>query len=82
MKKFQRLLVLLLALCMVTSFASAAGIAEVSETQTSDSADTQDVTVYEPADTVLSASGSTEKTEIPDRMTWTLDEYGTLWIGG
>ena len=100
MKKFYRILALLLALCLFCTAASAAGITEEEEhnhgiveeetteilsivqenTEESEPASTEQSS--EVAVSVTSAETVSQNTETPDRMTWTLDEYGTLWIGG
>ncbi len=75
MKKFYRILALLLVLCLFCTAASAAGITEESEPASTEPSS-------EVAVSVPSAETVSQNTETPDRMTWTLDEYGTLWIGG
>ena len=100
MKKFYRILALLLVLCLFCTAASAAGITEeeehnhgiVEEETTETLSIVQENTEEsEPASTAPSSEAATsvpsvetvsQDTETPDRMTWTLDEYGTLWIGG
>ena len=82
MKKFYRILALLLALCLFCTAASAAGITGEEEHAHGITEETEEtelpmpVPVYEPAAT------AEQGYEIPDRMTWFLDEDGTLRIGG
>ena len=100
MKKFYRILALLLALCLFCTAASAAGITEeeehthgIVEEGTTEALSIVQETAEknEPASTDSSSEAAasvpstevvSQDTETPDRMTWTLDEDGTLWIGG
>ena len=89
MKKFYRILALLLALCLFCTAASAAGITEEEHThgiveegveEAEEAESPMSVSVYEPAASTVETAE--QGYEIPDRMTWTLDEDGTLRIGG
>ena len=90
MKKFYRILALLLALCLYCTATSAAGITEEEEhthgiveegVEEAEEAElSMSVSVYEPAASTVETAE--QGPQIPDRMTWTLDEDGTLRIGG
>lgn len=89
MKKFYRILALLLALCLFCTAASAAGITEEEHThgiveegveEAKEAESPMSVSVYEPAASTVETAE--QGYEIPDRMTWTLYEDGTLRIGG
>lgn len=100
MKKFYRILALLLVVCLFCSAVSAAGITEeeehnhgiVEEGTTETLSIVQETTEESEPVSAESSSNAAESvpttetvsqdTEMPDRMTWTLDENGTLWIGG
>ena len=91
MKKFYRILALLLALCLFCTAASATGITEEEEhnhgiveegVEEAEEAElSMSVSVYEPAASTVVETAE-QGPQIPDRMTWTLDEDGTLRIGG
>lgn len=91
MKKFYRILALLLALCLFCTAASAAGITEEEEhthgiveegvEEAEEAESSMSVSVYEPAAFTVVETAE-QGPQIPDRMTWTLDEDGTLRIGG
>ena len=90
MKKFYRILALLLALCLFCSAVSAAGITEEEEhthgiveegVEEAEEAElSMSVSVFEPAASTVETAE--QGPQIPDRMTWTLDADGTLRIGG